>query len=171
MRTRLTGLVLLATALGSLAVRSTEARAAGRVPNKVAGTWTMVSARIDPNGGNQPAYGPKPSGMLVFTEDMHFVEVLTDSTVPKFASNVRGNGTDEENRKAMAGGTGFFGSYTVDGSGEFSGNRVDGSTFPNWIGGVRTRKELRLTVDGDRMTEASQRPDGTRIAIIYERAR
>lgn len=171
MQTRLAGLVLLAAALGSLAACSTKARAADRVPNKVAGTWIMVSARIDPDGRNQPAYGPKPSGMLVFTEDMHFVEVLTDSTVPKFASNVRGNGTDEENRKAMAGSIGFFGSYTVDGSGEFNGNRVDGSTFPNWIGNVRTAKELRLTVDGDRMTEAFQRPDGTRIAIVYERAR
>ncbi len=130
----------------------------------------MVSARIGRDGGNQPAYGPKPSGMLVFTEDMHFVEVLTDSTVPKFASNVRGDGTDEENRRAMAGSIGFFGSYTVDGSGEFTGNRVDGSTFPNWIGNVRTTKELRLTVDQDQMTETLQRPDGTRIAIVYERA-
>ena len=171
MRTGLIVFVLLGTALGGLAACNTEARSAERAPNKVAGTWTMVSARIDPDGRNQPAYGPKPSGMLVFTEDMHFVEVLTDSTVPKFASNVRGGGTDEENRKAMAGSIGFFGSYTVDGNGEFSGNRVGGSTFPNWTGDVRTRKELRLIVDGDQMTEAFQRPDGTRIAIVYERAR
>ena len=171
MRMKLGRLVLLGAALGSLAACDMEARSAQRVPNKVAGTWTMVSARIDLNGRNRPAYGPKPSGMLVFTEGMHFVEVLTDSTVPKFASNVRGDGTNEENRKAMAGSIGFFGSYTVDGNGEFSGNRVDGSTFPNWVGDVRTRKELGLTVDGDRMTEAFQRPDGTRIAIVYERAR
>ena len=169
MRTRLTVFALFGAAFGGLAACNTEARSAERIPNKVAGTWTMVSTQIDPDGRNQPAYGPRPSGMLVFTEDMHFVEVLTDGTVPKFASNVRGDGTDEENRKAMAGSIGFFGNYTVDGSGEFSGNRVDGSTFPNWIGDVRTRKELRLTVDGDRMTEAFQRPDGTRIAIVYER--
>ena len=171
MRTGLAVFVLLGAALSGLAVCSTQARSAERVPNKVAGTWTMVSARIDPDGRNQPAYGPKPSGMLVFTEDMHFVEVLTDSTVPKFASNVRGDGTDEENRKAMTGSIGFFGRYTVDGHGEFSGNRVEGSTFPNWIGDIRTRKELRLTMEGSRMTEAFQRPDGTRIAIVYERAR
>ena len=171
MQIKLINLVLLGAVLGGLAACNTEAHSAERAPNEVAGTWTMVSAQIDPGGRNQPAYGPRPSGMLVFTEDMHFVEVLTDSTVPKFASNVRGDGTNDENRKAMAGSIGFFGSYTVDDRGEFSGNRVDGSTFPNWVGDVRTRKELRLTVDGDRMTEAFQRPDGTRIAIVYERAR
>lgn len=139
--------------------------------NKVAGTWRMVAAQIDPDGKNIQAYGPKPNGLLVFTEDMHFIEVLTDTTVPKFASNTRGEGTDAENRAAMAGSIAFAGTYTVDEKGEFSGNKVELSTFPNWIGGVRTNKELTLVVDGDRMTENFQRPEGTRIRITFERVR
>jgi len=107
----------------------------------------------------------------VFTEDMHFIEVLTDANIPKFASNVRGEGTAEENRAAMAGSIGFFGTYTVDKEGVFSGNRVEASTFPNWIGQVRTRKELRLVVEGNRMTENFHRPDGTRIRIIWQRVK
>ncbi len=71
----------------------------------------------------------------------------------------------------MAGSIGFFGTYTVDKEGVFSGNRVDASTFPNWIGEVRTRKDLRLIVEGDRMTEHFQRPDGTRILIIWQRVK
>ena len=102
---------------------------------------------------------------------MHFIEVLTDTTVPKFASNTRGEGTDAENRAAMAGSIAFAGTYTVDEKGEFSGNKVELSTFPNWIGGVRTNKELTLVVDGDRMTENFQRPEGTRIRITFERVR
>ncbi len=140
-------------------------------PNQVLGTWRMVTAQIDPDGKNLPAYGDKPHGMLVFTEDMHFVEVLTDANIPKFASNERGKGTAEENRAAMAGSIGFFGTYTVDKDGVFSGNRVDASTFPNWVGAVRTRKDLRLIVEGDRMTEHFQRPDGTRILIIWQRVK
>jgi hypothetical protein len=140
-------------------------------PNKVAGTWRMIAAQIDPDGRNLPAYGAKPNGLLVFTDDMHFVEVLIDTTVPKFASGARGNGTDEENRAAMAGGIGFAGTYSVDAEGEFSGNKVELSTFPNWIGGVRTRKELTLIVDGDRMTENFQRPEGTKVRITFERVR
>ncbi|HXH45501.1 MAG TPA: lipocalin-like domain-containing protein [Bradyrhizobium sp.] len=140
-------------------------------PNKVLGTWRMVSAQIDPEGRNVPAYGARPNGLLTFTPDMHFIEVLTDSDVPRFASSVRGEGTDAENRAAMAGSIGFFGTYTVDESGEFSGNKVEGCTFPNWIGSVRTRNELRLVVDGDVMTENFQRPDGTKIRITFERVR
>ena len=139
--------------------------------NRVLGTWRMVSAQLDPDGRNMPAYGARPNSLLVFTPDMHFIEVLTDADVPKFASNVRGEGTAEENATAMAGSIGFFGTYAVDANGEFDGNRVEGSTFPNWVGSVRTRRELRLRVEGDRMFENFQRPDGTRIAITWQRVK
>jgi hypothetical protein len=137
--------------------------------NRVLGTWRMVSAQIDPGGRNLPAYGPAPNSLLVFTADMHVVEVMTDPTVPKFVSNARGHGTAEENQAAMAGSIGWFGTYTVDENGELSGDRVEGSTFPNWTGDVRTRKKLQLAVDGDRMSESFQRPEGTKIVITWER--
>jgi hypothetical protein len=140
-------------------------------PNQVQGTWRMISAQIDPEGENRPAYGERPNGLLVFTADMHFIEVLTDATTPRFASDARGEGTDAENRTAMSSSIGFFGTYTVDKAGEFSGNRVEGSTFPNWVGGRRTREELTLVVTGDRMTEHFRRPEGTEIVIEWLRVK
>ncbi|MDB5652539.1 MAG: hypothetical protein JWQ94_152 [Tardiphaga sp.] len=140
-------------------------------PNRIVGTWTMASAQLDPQGANTPAYGPNPHGWLVFTKELTFIEVMTDPRVPKFASNVRGKGTDDENRAAMAGSIGFYGRYAVDQDGEFSGNRVEGATFPNWVGDVRTRKELQMTVDRDTMTEQFRRPDGTAVRIVWERIR
>ncbi|MBO4226990.1 lipocalin-like domain-containing protein [Bradyrhizobium neotropicale] len=160
--------MFLAIILGASVVGS-HAQAASA--NQVVGTWRMVSAQIDPEGRNLPAYGQRPNGMLVFTPDMHFIEVLTDADTPRFASNVRGGGTDAENRTAMSRSIGFFGTYTVDETGEFSGNRVEGSTFPNWVGDTRTRRELTLKVSGDQMTEHFQRPDGTRIVIEWQRVR
>ncbi|MFK4387663.1 lipocalin-like domain-containing protein [Bradyrhizobium sp. USDA 223] len=151
----------------ALAVGTAEARPL----NQVLGTWRMVSAQLDPDGRNVPAYGQKPNSLLVFTEDMHFIEVLTDASIPKFASNERGAGTDEENRAAMAGSIAFFGTYTVDENGVFSGNRVEGSTFPNWVGSERTRQDLNFDVIGDRMIENFQRPEGTKVVIIWERVR
>jgi Lipocalin-like domain len=139
--------------------------------NKVLGTWRMVSAQLDPDGKNLPAYGPAPNSLLVFTADMHVVEVMTDSTVPRFALNARGHGTAAENQAAMAGGIGWFGTYTVDENGELSGDHVEGSTFPNWVGDVRTRKDLQIVVDGDRMFENFRRPEGTKIVITWERVR
>ena len=152
------GLAVLAAALVTALAAASTARA--EPANQVLGTWRMVSARLDPEGRNAPAYGARPSGLLVFTRDMHFV-----------ASSARGQGTAEENRAAMAGSIGFFGTYTVDADGAFSGNRVEGSTFPNWVGDVRTTEQLRLTVEGDRLSESFRRPDGTRIAITWERVR
>ena len=49
--------------------------------------------------------------------------------------------------------------------------KVVGSTFPDWIGSVRTTKELQMVVDGDQMTENFQRPDGTELDIRWRRDR
>jgi Lipocalin-like domain len=146
-----------------------SASASAKPLNKVLGTWRMVSAQLDPTGKNLPAYGPAPNSLLVFTPDMHVIEVMTDSTVPKFASNARGHGTAEENQAAMAGGIGWFRTYTVDDNGDLNGDRVEGSTFPNWIGDVRTAKDIHITVDGDRLLESFRRPEGTRIVITWMR--
>lgn len=161
-------LIALITAVASLlAVGS----AAAEPLNKVLGTWRMVSAQLDPDGRNLPAYGPAPQSLLVFTADMHVIEVMTDSTIPKFASNARGHGTAEENQAAMAGSIGWFGTYTVDENGELSGDTVEGSTFPNWVGDIRTRKDLQFVMDGDRIFETFFRPEGTKIVITWQRVR
>jgi hypothetical protein len=156
-------LVLLGVSL-----MSSIAQAASR--NQVVGTWRMVSAQIEKDGKPAPAYG-RPNGLLIFAPDMHYVEVLSDADVPRFASDALGQGTAAENRTAMAKSIGMFGTYTVDENGEFTGDRVEGSTFPNWIGDVRTRDNLSIVVDGDRMTDKFTRPDGSKITIIFERVR
>jgi hypothetical protein len=158
-------------AILALAFSISSSAFAQSAENQVLGTWRMMSATIDPGGKNIPAYGRKPHGLLVFTSDMHFVEVLTDADIPRFASNARGEGTDDENRMAMSRSIGFFGTYTVDENGEFSGNRVEGATFPNWIGSVRTRDDLTFDVAGDRMTEQFRRPEGTEIRIEWQRVK
>ena len=70
--------------IGASLVTAGSAEAERR--NNVLGTWRMVSAQIDPDGRHLPAYGPTPNSLLVFTVDMHFVEVLTDPTIPKFGN-------------------------------------------------------------------------------------
>lgn len=145
--------------------RSTGAQ----VPNKVVGTWRPVSATLEKDGEKSYPYGPKPHAKLVFTRDMHFVEILNDPRIPRFRSNERGGGTDEENRAAMAGTFALYGRYTVDAKGDFSGNTVEGSNFPNVIGDVRTTKELTMDVQGNRMIENFKRPGGAKVTIVWER--
>ncbi|MGK8438591.1 hypothetical protein ACRS3X_14810 [Ectopseudomonas hydrolytica] len=43
----------------------------------------------------------------------------------------------------MALSIGFFGTYSVYEQERFAGNRVEGATFPNWVGGVRTTQALQ----------------------------
>lgn len=160
--------LVVAALFGSLVANSQSVPTA---PNQVQGTWRLVSAVIDPDGRKVPAYGARPNGLLIFTPDLHYSVVITSADTPRFASNERGQGTDAENRRAMSSSIGFFGTYTVDENGAFSGNRVAAATFPNWVGSVRTTKELRLVVSGDRLIEDFQRPDGTKIRIVWERAR
>lgn len=156
-------------ALVATAAVAVPVQASAQALNQVAGTWRVVSATVEVNGKTSFPYGPNPEGRLVFTSDLHFVEFIRDPRIPRFASNERGGGTDEENRGVMAGTLALYGRYTVDQEGQFSGNTVEGSSFPNWIGDVRTTRELRMEVEGNRMIEHFQRPGGAKVRIVFER--
>lgn len=140
-------------------------------PNKVAGTWNLIAAMVESDGVISHPYGPEPKGRLVFTPDLYFVEFLHDPRIPRFQSNQRGGGTDAENRAVMAGSLALYGRYSVDAQGDFSGNTVEGSSFPNWTGDVRTTQELRMEVEGERMIESFQRPGGAKVRLVFQRAR
>jgi hypothetical protein len=163
---------IAALAAGVAAILAFASPAAAQTPpNKVVGTWRPISATVEVNGVTSLPYGSEPQGMLVFTSDMHFVLLLRDPRIPRFASNERGQGTNEENKAAMAGTLALSGRYSVDPAGNFSGNVVEGSNFPNWIGDVRTTKELTMVIQGDRLIENFQRPGGAKVTIVWERVR
>lgn len=161
-------LIRLAAATLLLAAMSSHAEPN---PNKVAGTWNLIAATVENDGVTSYPYGPEPRGRLVFTPDLYFVEFLHDPRIPRFQSNQRGGGTDAENRAVMAGSLALYGRYTVDAKGDFSGNTVEGSSFPNWTGDVRTTRELRMEVEGERMIESFQRPGGAKVRLVFQRAR
>ncbi len=160
---------LLLPLLFALAVGPALASPPAIMPNELLGTWRLVSATFEDRGRVTRPYGTRPAGMLVFTPDLHFVEVLTNADTPWFASSRRGEGSDAENRRAMAGAIGFFGTYTVDRAGRFAGNCVDGATFPNWVGSIRTKRELALEVRGDRLFETFTRPGGGLLRAEFRR--
>jgi hypothetical protein len=137
--------------------------------NPYAGTWRLVSAVLTKDDSSQPAFGERPLGLLSFNENMHYVEVLMDGDVPHVASGQIGGGTAEENAGIAARTIGMFGTYSVDEDGNFTGDQVEGSTFPNWIGDVRTRKDISVRVEGDRMDETFHQPGGATINLVWQR--
>ena len=157
-------------ALVSLGIAMTVP-ACARAKNLIAGTWIMISAQANPAGESKQLFGSHPSGLLIFTPDLHFADVLTNPDVPKFASTNRAEGTDAENKAVVAGDLALYGTYTVDERGHFSTEHVIASTFPNWNGLNRDTRTITETVQGDRMVEHLHDPGGSRIEIVWKRVR
>jgi hypothetical protein len=158
-------------ATSSNVARSNTSSTATATPNRILGEWRPVSVRYDPEGENRAPYGQHPAGLLVFTENGRFIEVLHNPDLPRFAAETRDRGTPAENAAAMAGANALYGTYIVDDAGDFYSQVVQGSTFPNWNGLERRRPQLTLTVNGDRMMEDLRDPNRPRVVIEWERVR
>ena len=137
--------------------------------NNVVGSWSLISGYMDNHGKRIDILGPHPGGMVVFTEDLHFIVIVHNPDIPKFASGDRATGTPEEYKMAMMSSLGVYGTYTVDENGDFLEQHVIGSTFPNMNGSSRGRAELTEKVDGDKLMENLKIADGISINIVWQR--
>ena len=138
--------------------------------NNVAGIWRLTSAYMDDHGTRINVFGFHPSGMLIFTEDLHFIVVINNPDIPKFVSGDRSNGTPEEYKTAVVNSLGVYGTYTIDENGDFVEEHVIGSTFPNMNGTSRGGNELTEKVDGDRIMESLKIADGVNLNVVWHRA-
>ncbi len=63
--------LLTTVTLASFTLPSIAAAQSGK---DIVGTWMLISAETTmPDGKKIPSFGTKPTGMLVFTEDGHFI--------------------------------------------------------------------------------------------------
>ena len=137
--------------------------------NHVVGCWNLISAYMDNHGTRLDILGAHPGGMVIFTEDLHFIVVINNPDIPKFVSGDRLKGTPEEYKTAVVNSLGVYGTYTIDGNGDFLEEHVLGSTFQNMNGIIRGRNEVTEKVDGNRMIENMKIADGVTVTIIWER--
>lgn len=108
------------------------------------GTWKNVSNTVaGSDGKTSDTFGPHGTGMAIFAADGRFIVVNINPDTPKFASNSRAKGTAEENKAAVAGGIGLFGTYKV--SGKEVTMKVEGSTYPNWTATDQKRHITKYT--------------------------
>jgi hypothetical protein len=138
--------------------------------NNVAGTWNLISAEMDNHGTRLDILGSHPGGMVIFTEDLHFIVVLNNPDIPKFVSGDRLKGTPEEYKAAVVNSLGIYGTYTIDENGDFLEEHISGSTFQNMNGTIRGRNEITEKVDGDRMIENLKIADGINLNVVWQRA-
>ena len=116
------------------------AAAIAQTAKDLVGTWKNTgNVTVAADGKRTDIFGAHGTGMAIFSADGHFVIVNINPDTAKFASNNRAQGTSDENKAAVAGGIGLYGSYSV--SGKSISLKIEGSTFPNWTG-TETKRDI-----------------------------
>lgn len=122
---------------------------------QLVGTWIYVSVdTVSADGNRTPMYGANPQGLAMFDGNGRYILLTERPGLPKFASNSRLDGTQEENKAIVQGSIAHFGRYTVNEVDKTITFRIETSTFPNWNGTVQTRpftingNELKWTTPG-----------------------
>jgi len=168
-------LVLLISVAGKPAESSDKIQKSNKIKNmkknNVAGTWSLISGYLDNHGTRIDILGPHPGGMLVFTDDLHFIVIVHNPDIPKFASRDRANATPEEYKTAVTNSLGVYGTYTVDENGEFGEEHILGSTFQNMNGHTRGKNEIAVKVEGNKLMEIQKIAGGIAVHLDWERAR
>jgi hypothetical protein len=142
-----TRIIAAVCALG-LFVTGASGQSAKTLKQQLVGTWNQVVAEVTmPDGKKLFPFGEKPNGILVFTDDGHFVQVHIASGIPKLASGNRTAGTAEENKAVVSGSIALFGAYAVDEDKRLVTFTIKASTFPNWDGVVQPRKIVVLNAN------------------------
>jgi hypothetical protein len=137
----------------------------------LAGSWSLVSNTIENNDGSKfDQFGPNPKGLLMLDEAGHWSVVMTCASLPRFASKDRGKGTPEENYAVVSGSLAYFGAYSIDEANRTMTVRIEGCTFPNWIG---TEQKRLFTLNGEELILTNPAPSvgGGSARVVWKRAR
>jgi hypothetical protein len=150
---------LSALALGiAVQVNSAIAQTAA----ELVGAWKLVSVSNTKDGVKTDAFGTNPNGLYIFSNTGRFSIINMRAELPKFASNNRMQGTAEENKAIVQGSLALFGTYSV--ADKVLTMKVDGSTWPAWIG---TEQKRTMTMSGDEIKwELAATVGGTAEVVI-----
>jgi hypothetical protein len=137
---------------------------------RLVGSWTLVSLTAGDGANQTLPYGPNPKGFMMVDANGRFMITVVRSDLPNFASNNRMRGTPDENNSVVQGSIAYYGTYTIDEATRVITVNVEGSTFPNFIGGTQTRI---LSFDGDEVTYLNPTPShgGAPAKVTYRRAK
>jgi Lipocalin-like domain len=138
---------------------------------ELVGSWIFVSAEdVKPDGSKVDSWGPNPKGAAMYDANGRFTFMIMRSDLPKFASNNRAQATAEEGKAVAQGMIAFYGTYTVNEADKTLTTRIEGSSYPNLIGGEQKRVITSLTADELRYTNPTT-STGTKAESVWRRAK
>jgi hypothetical protein len=127
------------------------------VRERAIGAWRMISLEVGEGAAKIEPYGPSPNGLMVITAEGWFSIIIHRPGLPTFASGNRERGTAEENRAVVQNSIAYFGAYTIDEAASTIACRIEGTTFPNYLGQTQVR---RLIFEDDTITYVNDSPSG-----------
>ena len=128
--------------------------------DQVIGTWTLTAVKnILTDGTSTDSFGPSPRGTATFDGKGRFSIIIMRSDHPKFASNNRATGSADENKAVVQGSIAYFGTYSV--VDKVIIEKVEGGTWPNWVGTEQKRPIISLTGDETKLSTPAASIGGT----------
>jgi hypothetical protein len=137
---------------------------------RLVGSWALVALTVGEGAAQTLPYGPDPKGLMMIDDNGHFSITIMRSDLPKYASNNRMTGTPDENKAIVQGSLAYYGTYTIDDATHSIAVKIEGSTFPNFVGDTQIRT---LSFNGDEVTYINPTPSngGGNAKNIYKRIR
>ena len=151
-------LVARAAAVISLWVLAIPGTALALDKNLV-GVWTIVSVTYGEGADKTEPFGANVKGTQIFDASGHFAR----ADLPKVASNNREKATAEESEKIVHGSLGYFGTYTTNEAEKSFTVKIEGATFPNFVGTSQTRG---YAISGDELRITNPTASGGRPATV-----
>jgi hypothetical protein len=152
--------ILSVCAIAAFGLTLMPGSAFAQTAKDLVGTWKPVSVTVTgADGRKSEPFGPNPNSILTFDANGRFVLVNTRPDLPKFASNNRMQGTAEENKAIVQGSIAYFGTYSV--VDKVIVEKVEGGTWPNWVGTEQKRPIISLTGDELKLSTPAASIGGT----------
>jgi|SRR5262245_1441237 len=163
---------LLLSVLGGLLWPSLAVPQQTSLKDQLVGTWLLVSVdNVRDDGGKAELFGSNPRGILIYTADGHFVLVNMRGDLPKFAAKNRDQGTPDENKSVVQGSIAYFGTYAVSDADKVISAKIEGSTYPNFVGGPDQKRLITsLTADELKFINPAASAGG-KLQLVWQRAK
>jgi hypothetical protein len=131
------------------------------------GSWGLVSfEQLLPSGDVLKPFGDSPSGVLLYQSDGHMSAHVSIGSPAKLASDNPDRASAAEAAEAWRRYFGYWGSFKVYAEKGIVVHRVEGCSFPNWIG---TEQVRHFRFDGaDRLILETPSPSGD-TTVVWRR--
>ena len=142
----------------------------GSLAKEIEGTWNLVSNYNEQDGKRMEPFGANPRGMMILTAGGRFAIMMMKANLPAFAANNRLQGTADENQAVVQGTVAYFGTYSVLSENDKTISlRIEGSTFPNWVG-QEQKRVMSVSSDQMNLTNPSAAVGGANY-VVFKRVK